>query len=63
MTRFWASHQQCRTIRDMGHGSGKLIRSVILYEIWNVIQESLLDDMRHDSEEVSIALSLYCPIH
>eukprot|EP00116_Pleurobrachia_bachei_P011795 sb/3472057/ len=40
--------------------SGKLIRSVIRYEIWNMIRGSLLADMRHDSEEVSTLM--YCSL-
>ena len=32
------------------HDSGKLISSVIRYDIWNMIQGILLDDMKHDSE-------------
>eukprot|EP00116_Pleurobrachia_bachei_P018254 sb/3478516/ len=44
------------------HDSRKLIRSVIRYGIWNMIRGSLLDDMRHNLEEVFITLSLFCPI-
>eukprot|EP00116_Pleurobrachia_bachei_P008268 sb/3468530/ len=52
-------NRQCETIRDMEHDSGELIIIVTRYEMWNMIRGSLLDDMRHDSEEKTMQ-GLYC---
>ena len=63
LTRFWdASLAEWNDTRYETYDSGELISSVRRYGIWNMIRGSLLgvlDDMRHDSENV---LSLFLSI-
>ena len=63
LTRFWdASLAEWNDTRYETYDSGELISSVRRYGIWNMIRGSwlgVLDDMRHDSENV---LSLFLSI-